>query len=580
MVPLAPLAEFAAHKQQFLAGVHPHEAQVGPQVGEFLPAVTGHFVDQRMFAVHHLVMGNGQDEPLGPRVHQAEAQLVMVMGAVHRVLLDVMQRVVHPAHVPFVTEPQAALPGGLAHARPGGGFLGDHQRAGRFQGDHVIEVAQKVDSLQVLAPAMTVGHPLAGLARIVAVKHRGHRIHPQAVDMKVFEPVQRRGQHEAVHLGAAQVVDQRVPVLVKPFQRVAVFIQRGAVELRQAVGVGGKMRRHPVEDHADTGLVAGIDEKCKVVRRTKPRAGRELRQRLIPPRAAERVLHDRHQFNVGEAQLLHIRDQPLGQFAPVVLARHLTRLVQLALPGTGVQFVDRQRCVDVLPLATGLHPVLVLPVHLQRRGHSGSGVGRQLGGQRYRVGLERQDTVGAEQFVLVGRARLQVRDKQLPHTGRMTQTHGVPAAVPHVEIAHHRHSPGVRRPHGKTHAVDTVHTGDLRTKATAEVAVVALGKQVQVHLTEQRAKTVGIFGDLLTTGPLNLQPVSLLLAKAAHKQTRYGACRQHTQRFVTFTGQHLDAQGTRQKHTNKLPALPVIMRPQNGERVRVFGPHQRVNVLG
>jgi hypothetical protein len=57
-----------------------------------------------------------------------------------------------------------------------------------------------------------------------------------------------------VHFGAAEVVDQRVPILVKAFLRVAVLIQAVPSKLRQAVGVGREMRRHPVEDHADFGL--------------------------------------------------------------------------------------------------------------------------------------------------------------------------------------------------------------------------------------------------------------------------------------------------------------------------------------
>ncbi|MOA20992.1 hypothetical protein D3C78_1414680 [compost metagenome] len=170
----------------------------------------------------------------------------------------------HPAHVPLVVKTKAALLGRLADAGPGRGLFSDHQRARRFDGNDVVEVAEEIDGFQVLASTMAVGHPFAGLARVITVKHRGHGIDAQAVDMKVFEPVQRRGQHEAVHFGTPEVVDQGVPVLVKAFQRVLVFIQSGAVETRQAMTVGGEMRRHPVEDHADLRLVAGIDESGEV----------------------------------------------------------------------------------------------------------------------------------------------------------------------------------------------------------------------------------------------------------------------------------------------------------------------------
>ena len=131
-----------------------------------------------MLAMHHFIVGNGQDEMLGIGIDQAEAHLVVVIAAVHRVVLDVVQGVMHPAHVPLVGEAQATLLGGLTDTRPGGGFFGDDQRARRFMGGHTVEVADEIDGLQVLAPAMAVGHPLASLARIVAVQHRGHRIDP------------------------------------------------------------------------------------------------------------------------------------------------------------------------------------------------------------------------------------------------------------------------------------------------------------------------------------------------------------------------------------------------------------------
>ena len=221
-------------------------------------------------------MGNRQDKALRPGVHQPETQLVVMMGAVHRVLLDVMQGVVHPAHVPFVIEPQATLLGRLADARPGRGLFGNHQGARGFKGNHVVQVPQEVDGFQVLATAMAVGHPFTGLARIIAIQHGGHCVHAQAIDVEMLEPVQGRREHETVDLGAAQVVDQRVPVLVKAFQGVGVFVQRGTVKLRQAVGIGGEMRGYPIKDHADIGLMAGIDEPGEVFRRAKARAGGKL----------------------------------------------------------------------------------------------------------------------------------------------------------------------------------------------------------------------------------------------------------------------------------------------------------------
>ncbi|MNH31175.1 hypothetical protein D3C79_915130 [compost metagenome] len=150
---------------------------------------------------------------------------------------------------------------------------------------------------------------------------------------------------------------------------------------------------------------------------------------------------------MGKAQLQDIRHQALGQFAPVVKTRHFAVVVQLALPGASVQLVDRQRRMGGLALATLLHPVLVLPVVGQGTCDPRGGAWRQFRSASQRVGLERQDAFAPEHFILVSFAGLQARHEQLPDPGRVAQAHGVSAPVPIVEITHHRHPPGIRRPH-------------------------------------------------------------------------------------------------------------------------------------
>ena len=53
------------------------------------------------------VVGQRQHEILGERVDHPERHLVVVPAPVHRILGHVLQRVVHPAHVPFEAEAQA-----------------------------------------------------------------------------------------------------------------------------------------------------------------------------------------------------------------------------------------------------------------------------------------------------------------------------------------------------------------------------------------------------------------------------------------------------------------------------------------
>ena len=59
---------------------------------------------------------------------------------------------------------------------------------------------------------MDVGLPLALLAGVVEVEHRGDGVDPDAVDVELLQPVQRVGDEEVAHLLAPEVEDVGAPV--------------------------------------------------------------------------------------------------------------------------------------------------------------------------------------------------------------------------------------------------------------------------------------------------------------------------------------------------------------------------------
>ena len=60
----------------------------------------------------------------------------------------------------------------------------------------LVEPLEEVDCLEVLVAAEDVGDPLARLARVVEVEHRGHRIDPEAVEVVAVEPEKRVAEQE------------------------------------------------------------------------------------------------------------------------------------------------------------------------------------------------------------------------------------------------------------------------------------------------------------------------------------------------------------------------------------------------
>ena len=191
---------------------------------------------------------------------------------------------------------------GARHARPRGGLLGDHHDPRGAPVGRGVGLLEERDGVQVLAAAVLVGPPLAGLAGVVEVEHRGDGVDAQPVDVELLEPVRGVGDEEVAHLGAAEVEDVGAPVGVLAEQRVGVLVERGAVELGQRPLVLGEVGGDPVDDDADAGLVQRVDEVAEVVGVPEPRGRGEVGRHLVAPRAAEGVLGDGQQLHVGEAR--------------------------------------------------------------------------------------------------------------------------------------------------------------------------------------------------------------------------------------------------------------------------------------
>ena len=340
VIPLPAHADLAAHEHQRLAGPGVLVGEECAQIGELLPVVARHLGEQRAFAVHHFVVRERHDEVLAVLVHHAEGEQLVVIAAVDGVHREIVQRVVHPSHVPLEGEAQPALRHRTRHPRPAGGLLGHGETAGVLIGQRGVQALQELHGLEVLATAVLVRHPLPLATAVVEIQHRRDRVDPQAIDVELLQPVERVGHQEIPHLPPAVVEDQRAPLRVLAPPRIGVLVERRAVEQAQGEIVLGEMGRDPVHDDADARGVARVDQVAEVVGRAVPRGGREVRAHLVAPRPGERMLGERHELDVAEAQPLDVLDQPRGDLA---VGERAVALLEDARPGTEVDFVHRER---------------------------------------------------------------------------------------------------------------------------------------------------------------------------------------------------------------------------------------------
>jgi len=106
---------------------------------------------------------------------------------------------------------------------------------------------------------------------------------------------------------------------------------------------------------------------------------------------------------------------------------------------------------------------------------------------RYRVavrfaGPRHLSTARTDDVVLVVRSWRNAGNEQLPDSGAVAYAHGMPAAVPGIEIADDGDPTGVRRPDGETHAIDAVDGHTLGAEAAHQFEVPPLVEQMKVEV--------------------------------------------------------------------------------------------------
>ena len=449
--------------------MRPHVRVERAQRRELLPLVARHLAEQRPLPVHDLVVRERQHEVLVPGVHHRERQLVVVPAPVHGLLPEVAERVVHPPQVPLEGEAEPAAVGGPRDARPGGRLLREHRDTRMRRMHHGVQLLEERDRVEVLPAAEAVRHPFAGLARVVEVEHRGDGVDAQPVGVELLEPVEGVREEEVPHLVAAVVEDERAPVGMRAAARVGVLVQRGAVEARERPLVPREVRGDPVQQHADPLRVQRVDERTKVVRLAERRVRCVVAAHLVPPRRPERMLHHRHQLDVGEPELDHVLRQLLGEVEPA----------EPLPPRARVDLVDRHRRRQRVRCFAPLEPIAVSP-RVPRAIQDGGGLRRRLGAERDRVGLQARHAVRPQHGELVRLPLACVRRDPCPDAGDRLRLERIGALAPVVPVADDRHRARVRRPHRE--ARSRVACEWMPAQLLPQPLVAPLAEEVQVDL--------------------------------------------------------------------------------------------------
>ncbi len=430
------------------------------------------------------VVREREDEVFGEGVDHREGEVALMIFSVDGVFAEVVERVVHPAHVPFEVEPEAALIERMGYLREGGGLFCEGEEAGVFRVKKAVEVLEELYGLKVFATAVLVRYPLVLFAGIVEVEHGGDGIDAQAVEVIFLGPENGARKQESADFVATKVWNEGSPVHVLALTRVGVFIEMRAIEVAEAVRVFWEVGGHPVEDDANAFFVTAIDKEAEIIGRTEARGGREVAGGLIAPRSVERMFRDRQQLNVRVAHFLDIRNQFVRQFAvrePAVV------LFGNPFPGAGVQFVNTDGAFLPVGGFTLFDPIGVVPLVVAEVANHGCGIGSKLALKGIRVGLLRPESILPFDLKFILIADFRAGNKPFPDARILDAIHSMNPRFPVIKRTNHANALSIRRPDGEVYALFAIFFQRMSPELFVGAVVSSLSLKEEIEIGQFRS---------------------------------------------------------------------------------------------
>ena len=182
-----------------------------------------------------------------------------------------------------------------------------------------------------------------------------------------------------------------------------------------------------------------------------------------------------------------------------------------------MNLIDAHGGVVGVNLRALVHPLLIAPlISAQIENHT-SRFHAVLGKKGIRVRLQKDIPVGTANFKFVVRALMHAGQENFPDSGWHKLPHLVHAAIPVIEIADHAHT--LRRwcPYGKMNARNIADHLHMCPEFFIDVVVGSFVEKVDVHLSKNGRKRIGIaLFPLATVVPSEFECVRQSLAESGN----------------------------------------------------------------
>ena len=296
--------------------------------------------------------------------------------------------------------------------------------------------------------------------------------------MIMLDPEQCIGDQEILHLRLAVVENLRPPVRVLALSRICIFKCRCPVKVCQPMRILWKMRRYPVQDHADAIPVQIIDHIGKILWRAIAGSRRIISGHLIAPGSVKRMLCNPHQLHMGISHLLDIIRNGMGKFT--IRIKSLILCARMTHPGAHMYLIDRQRILLLIPLFSLLHPLLVRPFQIGNIGHSGSRTRTPLRIICKRIRLKNPLSCLCLNTEFIQIPFLRSRHKTSVDPQRLLPLHLIRLKIPCIKLTYNRHTDCMWRPYCKIDTFLLLLHGLVRSHLAEDLIVRALSEKILI----------------------------------------------------------------------------------------------------
>ena len=242
VAPFNKLCNLVAHKVKLSARVSHLMKRQGSHACKLSPPVPWHALNKAALTVDNLIVAEWQHKVLIELIHAGEGQKTMVTWSIREVRLAIMQRIIHPTHVPLKVKAKSPNLGRIGNQRPCCGLFCNHQNIGMFFLSSLVAETQESACIQIFLCALMVK---ALLRRIVDTKiqiqHATDTVNTNAISVIVLQPHEQVRNKEASNLTTSKIKLKSSPVRMLFF-----FKELGTIKLCKTMSIFAEASWDPV----------------------------------------------------------------------------------------------------------------------------------------------------------------------------------------------------------------------------------------------------------------------------------------------------------------------------------------------